>query len=706
MATLEKIRSKSVLLFVIIIVALLAFILGDFLTSGRSFFGNTTTIAEAAGQKIDYNTYQTAVNEASQAQANQQRHADSDELAQSTIQQLLFEALLEKQISDLGINVTNAEINRAMTGETPHPAAQQFIYTAAQYMGLPAANGATVLDALKNPTRYNFTVDQLNMLAQQVFSQPTFAAAWATQENNVEKAIRQQAFGKLVNGLFTANDLDARTIYDDNMTQKQVAYVSSPYSAIADDAVEVTDDDIKAKYNEQKNLYKLEEPTRLVDYVVVDITPSESDFAKAEEEVNKAYAELLTTDGIDAVTTNARFTREIITTPVSKLKNNADTRNIPDSLMAIGKVFRSPRMNTTYTITKVLNIQNQVDSVEISSVAFPTRAAADSVMTLIAAGTSMDTIVAQNADYAVRPTWFAMIGNTQIRDDMKQLFSTKPVGTPFVYADSLMSGSGAVIFNISRRVAPVNTAEVAVIKYIVDPSTQTITDLKTTLNSFLATNKKGDAFTANADSLYRLQHAEITPSSPHIGNLPESRTAVKWAMNAKKNEVSKVFDGRDYYLVVAVKDIYEGFRPCSDPAVKENLNLQVLADKKAARLIEQYDGKAKDLAGYAKIMNATVQSDSSFVFTSPRFGNLGFGESKVQGAVAGAKEGQLTGPVQGAGSIVYFVVNGSKTEGRPFNAEQDRQSFMQQFGINNYFQLLLGDNKVENHSLDFIADQK
>ncbi len=33
MATLEKIRSKSVILFVIIIVALLAFILGDFLTS-------------------------------------------------------------------------------------------------------------------------------------------------------------------------------------------------------------------------------------------------------------------------------------------------------------------------------------------------------------------------------------------------------------------------------------------------------------------------------------------------------------------------------------------------------------------------------------------------------------------------------------------------------------------------------------------------
>ena len=37
MATLEKIRNKSVLLFVIIVVALLAFILGDFLTSYFNF---------------------------------------------------------------------------------------------------------------------------------------------------------------------------------------------------------------------------------------------------------------------------------------------------------------------------------------------------------------------------------------------------------------------------------------------------------------------------------------------------------------------------------------------------------------------------------------------------------------------------------------------------------------------------------------------
>ena len=41
MATLEKIRSKGVLLLVIVGVALLAFIIGDFLNSGATYFNQS-----------------------------------------------------------------------------------------------------------------------------------------------------------------------------------------------------------------------------------------------------------------------------------------------------------------------------------------------------------------------------------------------------------------------------------------------------------------------------------------------------------------------------------------------------------------------------------------------------------------------------------------------------------------------------------------
>ena len=58
MATLEKIRSKSVFLIVIIGLALLAFIVGVALTNSRNIFGEHTTIAKVGSTKIDFTDYQ------------------------------------------------------------------------------------------------------------------------------------------------------------------------------------------------------------------------------------------------------------------------------------------------------------------------------------------------------------------------------------------------------------------------------------------------------------------------------------------------------------------------------------------------------------------------------------------------------------------------------------------------------------------------
>ena len=704
MATLEKIRSKSVFLFIVIIVALLAFILGDFLTGQRSFFsGSATTIAKAAGEKVDYNDYQKAVNEATQAMSAQQRRADNDEIAQNTIRQLVFKKLLDRQMDDLGINVTNSEISRAMTGETPHPAAQQFMYATAQYLGLPSADGNVIIDVMDHPDKYGLTADQVNYVASQAFGAPSLKAAWAEQENNVAEAIRQQAFGNLISGLFTANDLDAQNSYDDNMTSAVVSYVSTPFSSVADDAVSVSDEDLKAKWNENKNAYRLDEQTRTVDYVLVNIEPSAEDYAAAEQEINTVVPALKSETGTDALNANPKFDRQLVTLPIAKIKDNADLRIVPDSLLAQGDVYVSPMRDNTFTITKVLSRRAEIDDVEIASVTFPSPAAADSAMQLLAAGTTMNQLIADNADMAVKPTKLSLVGNNNIPQNMKDLFTQKEVNKPFIFADSLQ-GPQAVIFNITERTAPVEVAEVAVAKYVVDPSNKTISELKTKLNSFLASNSKAETFAANADSLYRLQHAEVTASSPHIGNVPNSRKAVKWVMDAKKGQVSRVFDDNDYFLVVAVSDIYDGFTPYTDPQLKEYLTQLVLADKKAQKLIADYDGKAKDLAGYAKLMNSQVLTDSAAVFTAPRFGALGFGESKVQGAVAGSPSKKLVGPVQGNNSLVYFVVDSTAKEGRPFNAEQDRNTFLQSFGINDYFMMLLGDNEIENNSLRFIAE--
>ena len=153
MATLEKIRSKSVLLFVIIIVALLAFILGDFLTSGRTYFGSGTAVAEAKGKKIDYTLYQQQMERAQEQSRNYNNNVDNDELAQNIIQGLIGQELLKQEYEDLGIRVSDNEISEAMTGFMPHPAAQQFIYTISQNLGFDRIDGKAVLAAIKHPAK-------------------------------------------------------------------------------------------------------------------------------------------------------------------------------------------------------------------------------------------------------------------------------------------------------------------------------------------------------------------------------------------------------------------------------------------------------------------------------------------------------------------------------------------------------------------------
>ena len=62
MATLNKIRSKAGLLVVIIGVALLAFIVGDFLNSGHTFYAmNQNKVAVVNGTNIGVEEFQERV---------------------------------------------------------------------------------------------------------------------------------------------------------------------------------------------------------------------------------------------------------------------------------------------------------------------------------------------------------------------------------------------------------------------------------------------------------------------------------------------------------------------------------------------------------------------------------------------------------------------------------------------------------------------
>lgn len=117
-----------------------------------------------------------------------------------------------------------------------------------------------------------------------------------------------------------------------------------------------------------------------------------------------------------------------------------------------------------------------------------------------------------------------------------------------------------------------------------------------------------------------------------------------------------------------------------------------------------YQGKASDLAGYAKLMGVEV-AEGNVNITTPTLLNVGVGESALQGAIAAAAKGQLVGPIKGNRGVMVFEVKDINSDNRPFNEAEYGERFNMTFGMGrqvNPLRLLLGDEKIENRSLKFV----
>ena len=178
MATLERIRKRSGLLLIVVGAALLAFIIGDFFTSGRTLFGTGTTIAKVGNTKIDVQEFQRRNEEASQQMQQQQPNnkIDPARMQAQVLQGMIQEALVNEEMDRLGITVTDNELSKAMTGTTAHPYMMQF----ARQMG--AESPDQVYDYAFNPSKYNLPTETAQQLQQM----------WLNQEQQMTQMLKLQ----------------------------------------------------------------------------------------------------------------------------------------------------------------------------------------------------------------------------------------------------------------------------------------------------------------------------------------------------------------------------------------------------------------------------------------------------------------------------------------------------------------------------------
>lgn len=687
MSALEQIRQRPILIISILGIALLLFILTAVDRPGELFSDNHT-VAEVGGKKIDYMEFQRRVEQQSEQMRNQgYTNIDNARIQTMVLQQMINEALLTQEFEDLGLVVTDNELSKAMIGETPHPMVSRMV----QQWGFPSVQ--VLYDYAYNPQKYGLDPAQSQQLQQ----------AWQSLEQDTEKMLLSQKFSSLFTGALPANKLDAKAYYDDNATTSTIAYVRKDYSTLADDDFKPTDADIEAIYNEEKNRFRIDENQFVIDYITVDIVPSKADLDLAAADVNKALAELKTTEGTEALAGNSKFYVNRVSSPKSKLAP-ALSRAL-DKITA-DTVAQVSFFDNKYTLAKLLSVTEDTDSVLLDMAVFAEGAAADSVLNSLNTGAKPadlgEKLIAQSQD----SVWVSLVDPqlALVKDEI----ANAQTGTYF-----MSKNNPGVAMKVRSRKAPVAVYEIAEITYDVIPSSATVNKLNSDFRKFLETNNTPEKFAAEAPKAgYNVMEGLVTPSTLSVNNLPESRNAAKWTIDNKKGNVSGIFtdDSDSRLMAVAIKEVFKGdYIPSSYSRVRTYLEDKARNRMKGEKLVADFKGKASNVAGFASLMKATVDT-TQVTFGQPMVRNFPPYESALNANVAVAKKGQFVGPVALNNSVVVFEVVNVNNQGRPFDFQNDAMVFNQREGAtalqNSMSGILLGNKKVKNRIQKFYSDRQ
>lgn len=727
MAVLEKIRSKSVLLFIVIIGALLAFILGDFLSSGCS---RNTTVAEVDGTTID-------IAEFSNYPAASQNDATTDNAVNrnKVLVEMLFNKMTDKEIEELGIKVSDQELQTAIQAQIG-----QYQYYATMYQQADAQTRAYLepqlmqlqvvgyYDIIKNPAQYGLTAEQVN----------AYKAELTQYEQKLRKDLAISKFASLYNGLITANVLDAQSMHNQSGTTYDIAYVSIPFSSIPDEEITVSEDDLKQEWEKNKGMFAIDQETRAISYINVNITPSDAD----REATNTEYAEILA--ALDSVSANealightAFIASPAQTATIAQLEEarknvprnnfvsqqeyntlinslNAETTTIGSALPMINGV------NNYYSLLKVIDIRSEIDSINVSLYEATSQAEADSVFALINSGKSFKDITnAQDSIDVLLATGF----NKDLTS-LKELLTNSRIGQTFVSADSTAStGNIFYVACVNSRTAPVKVYDFAVISHTLEASNETINNMRDSLTQYARKNNNAEAFVKNAQEAgFIALNSYVDARTPQITSAPNffnvdnfinsngiqgSYDAVYWAMTAEKGSMSSIFtdNTESRMLIVLVNDIYEDYLPYNDPNVKEALTAIVRDNKKAEAIIKKF-GKANDLAGYASATETSV-FNRSMTFDDMN----GQTQEPVFAAIVAAASDttKVYGPIKVDNAVVAFTVNRINPQNQPFLMQQNANKFNMLFckPLNDYLSivdLLRGKEAITWNITDFYAE--
>ena len=635
MTTLQRIRNHGVILLVVVGVAMLAFILGDFLNSGSSFFNkNRENVGVIAGHKVHYTEYETAKDQLTEVYKIESGSNDINEdlsiqIRNQVWQMLLMDYTLREQTEKIGMNVTADELSELCIGANPHQLIRQ---------------RRAFYDETGNFNRFAL-INFLNSLAQTPETQEQAANMqqaknyWMYWENAVRLTHLQEKYVDLLGKLVTANPLDAKYAFEAGQTSVNVEFVEKPYFAVADSLVKVTEADIKKLYNAQKEQYK-RTPNRSLVYVSFPIEPSEADFAEVERLMKSLENDFQTREDITAVVNgnsdvvyDGRDYSE--TTIPAEYKDFAFAKGAKK-----GQFTELTFADGTYAMARIMDCgYTKSDSVQLVLVAND-----------------------ENTE-DVELGWFT--ANELQKNIADPAFAGKK-GSQF----TVSTGMGEQTFKIADKSKPTPKVKLAILSRKVTPSSKTYGMLYNEAKQFIVSNGTVELLRQAAQE----QRLSVTPAlglnvnADKVNDLKNSRGIVRWAFEAKEGQLSDVFECGEQFVVAALTEVNDGDYRTLDE-VRMELTMQATSDKKAEYLMAQLKG-ATTLEEAAELLDADIQTAENITLASARLGAAGM-EPAVIGAALALDNNATSAPVKGNVGVYVVRIGEKKVAEGELNAAQE-----------------------------------
>lgn len=713
MAALGKIRSKGVLLICIISLGLFAFIAEEAFRSCESSSNDARQqVGEVLGEKINVTEFQKLVDEYTEVIKMQQGQDNLNEDQLNQVKDMVWNTyvqtkLIENETKKLGLTVTDAELQNVLS-EGTNPMLMQTPFFNQQ-------TGRFDVNALKKFLAEYKAQGQANpQLAKQY---DTIYKYWTF----IEKTLRQQLLAQKYQGLFAhcflSNKVEAQMAFNDQNQESQIQLAALSYSSIDDNKVQISDADLKAKYDEVKGRFKQYVESRDIKYVDVQVKASAADRAALQKEF-AGYSQALAsaTDASDVVRKSTSLVN-YLGVPVSKDAYPYDIAQRLDS-MAVGstsKVFENNSDNTLNVI-KLVSKQLLPDSVQYRQIQVAGATAeesakrADSIYNALKAGADFE-VIAKKYGQTGEKTWLT---TRQYQSAPSLDHNTKD----YIMSLNTMSvnelknvalSQGNLIVQVVDRKGMINKYVAAVVKKNVTFSKDTYSAAYNKFSSFVSANLTADAIVKNAAKAgFNVQERkDVTTAEHNLAGIRSTRDAMRWLFDAKKGDVSPLYEcgDNDHLLVVVLDNINNvGYRSLDDAQVKEYVKGEVLKDKKAEMLMAKLNG-VKSVAA-AKAKGANVSTVNQVTFAAPVFvPATGASEPALSGAVAATAKGKFCKlPVKGnAGVYVFEVTNKTQRPGK-FDAATEMQKLRQkemQMAGNFMNELYIKAKVVDNRYLFF-----